>query len=1190
MHRVYCRTLGVSLAMLALLAGCEGNGGYEDRVYELGERDAGGEEPEPDAGEGDDTGAEPPGPTCPPAVSSEPLRARTNVLSQSSGGSTQGVFTRDLFSLFRSHCGGCHVDQGLGGLQVSLQNFPATVSTGVLARIRSDDPLEYMPPSASGGKPFGERADGDPVVELARLIEAWLRAGSPDDVFYPEGIAARGGKTFALDSAKALAMTNLGNCVPAARIIGREEARSAELDAMFASATALPERLEQTDLFSLDAEELARSGMIAFAPAYTLWADNAKKLRQVRVPRGQAIEFDKATQSFRIPPNTRFYKTFFKRVIDYRGEESYRKLETRLIVSRPDVEQPDGSFTTGALFGTYVWNEDETEAVLLRDPLRDGTPFRDRLITYVTDERIADEVIATGPEDLQEALEERGVSRTYAVPGSARCIHCHMGAPNMSFVLGFTPLQLRRRPMPEGGIIEPAERDELTQLQRLIDYGVIGGMTAPEDVVLLEDSQGDRKPRNAHELAAQGYMVGNCAHCHNPRGFPSVTAPELRDALNFLPSNEGGGIFQFPLDRVSPRIVRGEKRDLAIPYVSPSIYDRPRPGEFEHPEAKVAWRSACTDASRANCMSYIDAPWRSLIYRNVDTPFSYAEDSAIFPHMPMDTPGYDCRARRLLGEWMVSIPVRWKYAGLGLQQWTYVSKEPRESDDPTPFEEILPGQPGYGNAQLFAKERLARFWASPRYHDCPDPALDVVDPRVLRGEAAVPGPITERAVLDENGERAGVYSLSVPERAHWADTDLTQAPGDWNPRRPDWAQVLGAGGPSTGGSERTVIELLRTIRVTQPLRELALTEQPFGLWKQKAGCDFSAQRKVGDFTGQQRPRWMDEHVSLEPSAPVYQLAPGAMVFTSICSNCHGPLADSQGRLAATIADMTGGQTRVANLRDGLFGPAAAPGENLSRVFGVLDGQSGSELDWAARYLLWMGLGGTQRSIPPAVLGVVSSTSVLGDSRQGNVYDLSVVRDANMLSVAQVLCAQVLPRNLLPFDVQEGLPDRKGSALIVRNGDAAVWEQLCTFDNPLPVRVVDVTNSAGSSFRTRDFTQDGLIRRQSYPSGALVGDPRLGVSTGLDADNPAPWCIKNPGGEYLQNLLSYWKSTFGKTSEPPLCPDGLVERGNRLSDEELVRWTTRGAITAGLTVFLYLDALARGQTRRLVPYDHCEDLR
>ena len=54
-------------------------------------------------------------------------------------------------------------------------------------------------------------------------------------------------------------------------------------------------------------------------------------------------------------------------------------------------------------------------------------------------------------------------------------------------------------------------------------------------------------------------MLGNCAHCHNPRGFPSVKNPELRDAADFLPDRDGG-IFQFPLERMSPRIKRGATR------------------------------------------------------------------------------------------------------------------------------------------------------------------------------------------------------------------------------------------------------------------------------------------------------------------------------------------------------------------------------------------------------------------------------------------------------------------------------------------------------------------------------------------------------------------------------------------------------------------------------------------------------
>ena len=42
-----------------------------------------------------------------------------------------------------------------------------------------------------------------------------------------------------------------------------------------------------------------------------------------------------------------------------------------------------------------------------------------------------------------------------------------MGSPSQTFILGFTPLQVKRRPVGVGGIIEPAAADELTQLQRL---------------------------------------------------------------------------------------------------------------------------------------------------------------------------------------------------------------------------------------------------------------------------------------------------------------------------------------------------------------------------------------------------------------------------------------------------------------------------------------------------------------------------------------------------------------------------------------------------------------------------------------------------------------------------------------------------------------------------------------------------
>src|SRR6202042_3811704 len=154
-----------------------------------------------------------------------------------------------------------------------------------------------------------------------------------------------------------------------------------------AQIIGLPEHLADTDLFTLDSAVLQQYGVIAYQPTYPLWSDNAGKLRYVRVPRGTSIQFDKASQQFEIPPNTRFYKTFMKQIVDTDGSYRYRKIETRLIVSRPDLNNPDGTASAQtALFGSYRWNDDESDAVLVQTPLNDGEPFADTVLLYNTDE------------------------------------------------------------------------------------------------------------------------------------------------------------------------------------------------------------------------------------------------------------------------------------------------------------------------------------------------------------------------------------------------------------------------------------------------------------------------------------------------------------------------------------------------------------------------------------------------------------------------------------------------------------------------------------------------------------------------------------------------------------------------------------------------------------------------------------
>jgi len=308
------------------------------------------------------------------------------------------------------------------------------------------------------------------------------------------------------------AMTNLGNCVPSPALVGIEAAKSAALDAMFAHAQAsptgtpdqiigLPADLKDTDLFTFDGNVLAQYGVIAYVPGYPLWSDNAGKLRYIRVPRGQSIHFDKATQQFTIPPNTRFYKTFMKQIIDTDGSYRYRKIETRLIVSRPDQNNADGTAKAQtALFGTYRWNDDESQATLVTTQLHDGLPFGDTLLLYNTNEPLAADILQGEPTDPENALLTYDAARHYAIPSSQRCIQCHMGSPSQAFVLGFTPLQINRMPTGSHGVIEETGPDELTQLQRLIDAGVITGIDSMEILDQALDAARTFKPLTQAEV------------------------------------------------------------------------------------------------------------------------------------------------------------------------------------------------------------------------------------------------------------------------------------------------------------------------------------------------------------------------------------------------------------------------------------------------------------------------------------------------------------------------------------------------------------------------------------------------------------------------------------------------------------------------------------------------------------------
>lgn len=1230
-----------------------------------------------------DGGAPPDGSIGPAAAchsaSAQPLPQRLATMSAQAASGTNLIYIDTLNEIFQETCGSCHgaaVDPpGLGNFQIqSASDFATKMNATVLRHIESNgpsnpaspttDPDDPMPPlSSPNGEPFSQRSATDPIRVFANLVQTWLTDGSPQSFAEPSTSSGADAGTDGGSSASSYlltpfsgnTMTNIGYCVPDPGLVGTDTARMKMMDAQFAAATTatpgagvtaaqligLPEDLGDTDLYTLDTALLAQSRVIAFQPNYPLWTDNAGKLRYVRVPVGQSIQFNKATQEFTIPPNTRFYKTFMKQIADTDGSLRWKKIETRLIVSRPDLVDADNSATPQAIFGTYQWNAGETDATLIETPLRDGLPFSDTLIQYTTDEQLASAILASNPLLPLEALLEGGAARHYAFPSSDRCTQCHMGSNSASFVLGFRPLQMKRLPAGTSGtMIEPGQTapgaDELTQLQRLIDYGVITGIESTDDILPLEQTQAPRTPRNDYELTAQAYMVGNCSHCHNPRGYPSVENPVLVPLLNFLPGPIGG-VFQFPLERYSPRIGRGPGEGELIPYITPSLMDQPS-GEwnskFQEGGFDDDWDQNIAVYSANNYSYILYAPWRSLIFRNVQTPFSYEDNLALFPHMPMNMPGYDSRAQQIMSDWMVSIPALRKHPEIPEYA---VAPAPNEvfggttvDDSFQPYVEVLAGSPQYDEAVTEAQKRLnilhtgvnpdiSAYQTFSVYQHSFDTS-DILDPEVELDPVCHEVPTPE--------DDANPIDLITPAHPHWVNTDLSQAPdkpGTFSVRRPDWPQVLAKQQfqPAVASCSESqtaaqlaqddvelTVSLLQNVSLDDNFRTFATTEVPFGLWEQKPGCNFSSVPTVAEISaGPSPPLWLGV-AKPAPTDPVFMASPGQSVFQMICINCHGPDGAADGRLAVNLATMTGGNALVANFRDGLFGPLSSPGLHRQEAFADSMLPSGVGTNWTdasidtrvCRYLSFMALGGTEVQIPLSILTIVGDTRVLGFKRTLSESSIS----ANMLSAAKAICAQIVQGNggaaatvwdwtkgWFNVSIVDDQPTLNNLGLLLPEiGDAELWLHLCSMNNPQPVRAVHPnwnTNftDPGEAPTSGNIIQ--LIDPAAYGASISAGnqDPFSPSQIGaLGSSNLMPWCVADDGVPGA--------ATFIETAGLPHCPSQFFPSCGTScwASADIDRWATRGAINAGLAVYTYVDGLiktlAAGGTPRPT-YDSCQQL-
>ncbi|HVY31348.1 MAG TPA: hypothetical protein VHB79_32570 [Polyangiaceae bacterium] len=1055
--------------------------------------------------------------SCTPVRSEHPIPVRAALYAPVSNGVKRVQFVSELVSRVDGFCAGCHrAPATQGDFSYTAESFATAAPDSIVERILEQDVTKRMPPAA----PYPIRED---LTKLASDLRAWMDQGRPTVTYSPavsnEEGTEKPSNPYAFDERAGRGLTNLGDCIPSKEIIGADlGTEDDEREARFAAIQSfadLPKKLSETDLFTLDTETLARHNTVAVAPAYPLWTFDAGKLRYMHLPPGTSLHYDRETAQFVNPENTRLYKTFTKPVMDENGELGWRKLETRLIIARHDVDA-DGQMQYRAIFGTYLWNDDESEATLLEkpylgtdldDPNLNEYTFKDQIVPYVEDERVfSKNYEKVDNQSGSVVLRPIEGEKEYPVPGWHRCVQCHEGSPSKDFLVGITPMQLNRRRLGEGGVFEEAGPDELTQAQRLIDYGFITGVDSPDDFVKLEDSAGERKPRNSYELRAQAYTVGNCASCHNPRGYPTRLNPSLAE-FNLLP---GGIMFQFPLAKTSP--LRFNSNGRALKYVDPVLSQRTI-------DAKGQLVSATSPQEAAAYVGNIQiaernqqnvAPWTSLIYRNVQAPRTYGEDAVLYPHMPLHIAGMDCRAPSIMGSWIASIP-------------TALDDKQDLVDSSTAV------------AQQAADERVARFMA--QQPQC-DQAKD------LRDWGAVSPDFTDDAP-----------PWQIPDRPHFYEEDFTEVAGDFQPRNGKWKTAL-------------LLEKFAGIRAFEPsdaLKAFVQTEVPFDFWRDKPECDFS-----GAPTASPLPYWAEPAARAKARMPdpgdpqrLFSTLPGAAVFSAICSNCHGQRGTAESNLASTIANLTGGTTRVANYAQGLFGPPTAPDHNLGYFAEntLADGTSLGEYG-AAKYLLFMALGGTEAVIPSAALRQVAAAKVASQERPGSLAEFT---SANMLEVAKEVCGNTIqyttqlqaPFFEQPYATADGLledmwtPTPAGIA-VRKNGEFLLYRALCSIDNPRPIRAIQ-------------------FNEEIDPEKPLVGEvvgyfDRASYSGNLSGPAEDPFCVD--------------ANTLFKPKGVPKCTSGA-------STDPADHWVQRAALNVGFAVYSYLKAAFADPTQWRPNYDQCE---
>jgi uncharacterized repeat protein (TIGR03806 family) len=229
-------------------------------------------------------------------------------------------------------------------------------------------------------------------------------------------------------------------------------------------------------------------GLLPYKPASELFTDYASKSRFVWMPKGTKATFISEHAVLELPVGAVLIKNFFYNRVQ--PTNTKRIIETRIMIRKQ----------SGWIFAEYVWNDEQTDAVL--NLAGSSLP-----ITWIDDQNVTRTI-------------------TYKIPKESECLACHNIAQTV-VPIGIKPQNLN---------FNLTYRNSTTlQLTKWVESGYL----EPNFPAVTQSTINYQDQSKPIDLRMRSFVDMNCAHCHRDGGYATVFALRFEFYKTTLLSNMG---------------------------------------------------------------------------------------------------------------------------------------------------------------------------------------------------------------------------------------------------------------------------------------------------------------------------------------------------------------------------------------------------------------------------------------------------------------------------------------------------------------------------------------------------------------------------------------------------------------------------------------------------------------------------